>query len=95
MDSPHARVYAALLLLYPLELRRQFGEEMLQVFADQMWDARQSRGWIGAVSVWRSVAAELLRTTAASHARAVGVSLVSGLSSLGILCTLFWLMTGR
>jgi hypothetical protein len=47
------RIYAALVLLYPAILRRQFGEEMIEVFAEQMRDACRKNGWVGGMGVWR------------------------------------------
>ncbi len=59
------RVYATLLLLYPSTLRRQFGQEMIEVFADQMRDACQTDGWVGGMGVWSCVGREVLRTALA------------------------------
>jgi hypothetical protein len=63
----NCRVYATLLLLYPSTLRRQFGEEMIEVFADQMRDACQRDGWVGGIGVWCCVGGETLRTVLSSH----------------------------
>jgi hypothetical protein len=84
------RIYAALVLLYPATLRRQFGEEMIEVFAEQMRDACRKNGWVGGMGVWRSVAGETLRTALSSHLRIIGISFASGLTALGLLCTFFW-----
>lgn len=89
------QVYAALLLLYPSSLRRQFGEEMIEVFADQMRDAHQKDGWVGRMGVWRCVADETLRTALSSHLQIVGISFVSGLAALGLMCTFFWTIFGQ
>ncbi|SPF41616.1 hypothetical protein SBA1_370004 [Candidatus Sulfotelmatobacter kueseliae] len=84
------RVYATLLLLYPSTLRRQFGQEMIEVFADQMRDACQTDGWVGGMGVWSCVGREVLRTALCSHLQVIGISFVSGLTALGLLCTFFW-----
>jgi hypothetical protein len=84
------RIYAATLLLYPVTLRRQFGEEMIEVFADQMQDAQQNDGWMGKTRVWCCVARETLCTVVTSHLQIVGISLAAGLSALGLMCTFFW-----
>jgi hypothetical protein len=89
------RVYAALLLLYPSALRRQFGAEMLDVFAEQMRDACQQDGWVGGMGVWRCVAGEVLSTVVSSHLQLVGISFVSGLAALGLMCSFFWAIFGR
>ena len=89
------RVYATLLLLYPATLRRQFGEEMIEVFADQMRDACQRDGWVGWIGVWCCVGGEALRTVVSSHLQIVGISLVSGLAALGLMCSFFWATFGQ
>jgi hypothetical protein len=89
------RVYAAVLLLYPVALRRQFGEEMVEVFSDQMQDACRRDGWMGAMGVWCCVGREALRTAVASHVKVMGISLVSGLTALGLMCTFFWAISGQ
>ena len=88
------RVYAALLLLYPSTLRRQFGDEMIEVFADQMRDACRRDGWVGGLGVWCCVGGESLRTAVSSHLQIVGISFVSGLTALGLICTFFWATFG-
>jgi hypothetical protein len=91
----NCRAYAALLLLYPPDLRRQFGAEMVEVFADQMRDACESSGWAGGISVWCCVAGEVVRTMLSSHLRIIGVSLVSGLTAFGLMLTFFWVTFGE
>jgi hypothetical protein len=51
------RAYARLLVLYPEDLRREFGADMLEAFADDLGGAR---GIAGTLSVWRSAARELM-----------------------------------
>ena len=41
----NARVYGMLLRLYPAELRDDFGEEMTQVFLDDIDDSGAARVW--------------------------------------------------
>jgi hypothetical protein len=84
------RIYAATLLLYPVTLRRQFGDEMIEVFADQMRDAQQNDGWIGRARVWCCVGTETLCTVVSSHLQIVGISVAAGLSALGLMCSFFW-----
>jgi hypothetical protein len=84
------RIYSGVLLLYPVALRRQFGDEMIEVFADQMQDAKLNDGWIGLARVWCCVARETLCTAVTSHLQIVGISLAAGLSALGLMCTFFW-----
>jgi hypothetical protein len=91
----NCRVYAALLLLYPATLRRQFGAEMVEVFADQMRDACEAGGWAGGIGVWGCVGREVFRTALSSHLQIIGISFVSGLTALGLLCTFFWATFGQ
>ena len=53
------RLYGTLLLLYPANLRFEFGEEMLSVFAEQVRDGCKRRGLAGLWRVWYSVAIEI------------------------------------
>src|SRR5579871_4744300 len=55
------RVYRAMLSLYPVELRRDFGSEMIEVFADDLADARQTNGIAGACLVWWCALCEVFR----------------------------------
>ena len=47
----NCRIYSSLLFLYPSAFRRQFGEEMLEVFSEQMREACQQGGWLGGMAV--------------------------------------------
>jgi hypothetical protein len=89
------RVYAALLLLYPTALRQQFGEEMLEVFTDQMRDARNKDGWVGEMAVWRCVAGETVHTVVSSHLQTASVSVLSILAAFGLVTTFFWSIFGQ
>jgi hypothetical protein len=91
----NCRIYSSLLFLYPSAFRRQFGEEMLEVFSEQMREACQQGGWLGGMAVWRCVSGELLRTVFSSHLEFVGISFVSGLTALGLMCSFFWAIFGH
>jgi len=88
-------VYGALLRLYPSALRRQFGDEMIEVFADQMRDACARDGWVGGMGVWGCVGGEIFCTALSSHLQIVGISFVSGLTALGLMCSFFWAIFGQ
>jgi hypothetical protein len=51
------RIYGWLVAFYPEDLRRDFGEEMVLVFAEELRDA----GLPGALRVWRRALAEFVR----------------------------------
>ncbi|MES1260994.1 MAG: hypothetical protein ABUS49_04590 [Acidobacteriota bacterium] len=55
------RVYAALLPLYPPDLRRDFGADIVEAFAEDQEDAFRTRGFSGVFRVWWRAAGELLR----------------------------------
>lgn len=56
-----ARLYAALLPLYPPDSRRDFGAEMAAVFAEDLSDAWRDAGLSGAIRVWLLAAIEFVR----------------------------------
>ena len=71
------RIYAAILLLYPRTLRREFGQEMVEVFTEQLRDARRLDGWAGEMKLWGCIAGETVKTLATAHMQIVGVSVAS------------------
>jgi hypothetical protein len=54
------RLYGWLLVLYPSRLRSRFGEEMTDVFEQQIREAWQLNLFPGVARVWSSAAEELL-----------------------------------
>jgi hypothetical protein len=54
------RLYAWMLALYPLALRTRFGNEMADVFEQQIRDAWQCHRFTGVARVWSSAAEELI-----------------------------------
>jgi hypothetical protein len=48
----NGRIYRYLLSLYPKELRRRFGADMMEVFEDLLSDAYSERRAIGIASLW-------------------------------------------
>jgi hypothetical protein len=58
-----AKVYAALLRLYPLEFRQRYGEQMLQVFRDSC------RGGDGLARLWLAALADLLVNAIAERSK--------------------------
>ena len=55
-----SRAYAVLLVLYPDELRRRFGEEMTDVFDQQLEGAWEEGGFLGLARIWLRAIGELL-----------------------------------
>jgi hypothetical protein len=62
------RLYAAALPLYPPDLRRDFGAEMADAFAQDLADALQRNGMRGVMRVWYCAISELLRIALPSQA---------------------------
>ena len=56
-----ARLYGRLLLLYPDDLRRDYGAEMILAFHGDIESARRDAGVRGVLRVWRCAASEVLR----------------------------------
>jgi len=68
-EASHERVYRSLLRLYPSEFRARFGDEMVQLFGDQLRDARTGRGSSGPAGTWLRTLGDLALTAASEHAR--------------------------
>lgn len=62
------RAYAAMLFLYPAELRRDFGAEILDVFREDLGHAGSFRGLAGIASVWACALREFLRIALPAYA---------------------------
>jgi hypothetical protein len=61
------RIYERLLGLYPADLRRDFGREMVLAFADDMEAAWRGNGALGIVRVWRCALRETLTIALPAH----------------------------
>lgn len=56
------RIYRALLLAYPGDFRRAYGEEMVQVFSDLCRDVLDRQGTPGLVQLWMGTFIDLVLT---------------------------------
>ena len=56
-----SRIYGRLLVLYPGDLRREYGADMALVFAEDLGAARRDAGMRGVVRVWRCALVEFVR----------------------------------
>ena len=72
MSGPSERVYAGLVQLYPTRFRARYGAEMVQLFADQLRDARAGRGPMGFVGTWLRGIVDLVANAISEHARGEG-----------------------
>jgi hypothetical protein len=62
-----SRIYGGLLLLYPQELRRDFGAEMAAVFAEDLADAWRRQHSRGVFRVWWCSLCEVVRIAVPGH----------------------------
>ncbi len=62
------RLYAALLLAHPAAFRAEYGDEMRELFRDQLRQARASHGVRGVLQFWMRAAADLFGAAIAEHA---------------------------
>ena len=84
----HERVYRSLLRVFPADFRARYGDQMVQLFSDQLRDQGQGRSWLKAVGdIPGSAASERLRRNrTVAHSMAVAPSLPSRfLGALGVL----------
>jgi len=66
------RVYRALVGLYPSAFRMRFADEMVQLFGDQLRDARSSNRPLGLTMTWFRILGDLVVTAASEHIRGEG-----------------------
>ena len=60
-------VYRALLWCYPGPFRHEYGQQMVDAFADQLRDARRRAGLRAQVAVWAGTLVDLLPTAFREH----------------------------
>jgi hypothetical protein len=65
----HERVYGWLLRFYPAEFRARFAGDMVQLFRDQLRDARTGASPAGPARTWLRTLPDLVMTAASEHAR--------------------------
>ena len=69
-----SRIYRRLLVLYPEDLRRDFGADMAFVFAEDLEGARREAGMRGVIRVWWCALSEFVRFAPPGHASSPAVS---------------------
>lgn len=70
-EGAHAsqRVYAGLLRLYPRAFRTRYGDEMVQLFGDQLREARRASGASGAAVTWIRTLLDTATSAVGEHLR--------------------------
>src|SRR5580692_10671680 len=79
------RAYRRLLVLYPANLRRDFGPEMLEAFAHDLSAECAARGIKGAIRVWRITLRETIRIALPAWLEIPAVAVPAISSALAIL----------
>lgn len=59
LDISH-NVYGSILIFYPKDLRADFGNDMIEVFDEQAWDAYSRGGFSGLLRVWFHATREIV-----------------------------------
>jgi hypothetical protein len=62
-----ARLYRALLLIFPASFRRAYGDEMARAFRDLCRDAWRTSGAGGVLALWPGALRDLLAAASAEH----------------------------
>jgi hypothetical protein len=68
-DGGHARVYRWTLRLYPAAFRARFADEMVQLFSDQLRDARTGGAPAAVAGTWLRTIGDLVTTATSEHLR--------------------------
>ena len=86
------RLYGWLLVLYPPALRGRFGEDMADVFEQQIRDAWKASRFSGVARVWSCAAEELIRIALPGRLSqgAIRVPVLSLIGSLALFLLFFW-----
>jgi predicted permease len=61
------RLYAALLLMLPAGFRDEYGEQMRELFRDQLHQAQANRGALGVIRFWTRATADLCTAAIGEH----------------------------
>ena len=69
LGASHERLYRRLLRCYPAAFRARFGDEMVQLFGDQLRDARTGNATGGVAGTWLRTLGDLATTVVAEQAR--------------------------
>ena len=66
-EAPHDTFFRALLRVFPLEFRGDFGRQMTEDFRDQREDAASRGGAFGVLRLWLRIAADFIRRAPQEH----------------------------
>ena len=61
MSGLSVKIYSGILLLYPPDLRRDFGPDIIELFAEDLDDARRRHRFAGVFRVWWCAVCEFWR----------------------------------
>lgn len=79
------KVYETSLVLYPSDLRREFGAEMVEVFDEQVSEAYSRSGFPGLLRVWISATREFVTIALLGRLTERMVSIVAVTAALALM----------
>jgi len=65
--AKQALIYRVFLYCYPAAFRQEFGDQMLALFADQLYSARQSGNFGEQLAIWMRAALDALTIAPKEH----------------------------
>ena len=84
LDVSH-KVYESSLIFYPKDLRGDFGDEMIEVFDEQEWEAYSRSGLSGLLRVWFSATREIVMVAFPGHLAERAIPIVAVTATLGFM----------
>jgi hypothetical protein len=79
------KVYERSLIFYPMDLRRDFGGEMMEVFDEQIAHAYSRRGFSGLLRVWCSAAREFVTVALPTRLAERAVPIIAVTATLAVM----------
>jgi hypothetical protein len=79
------KIYERSLVLYPRELRRDFGAEMVEVFDERVSEAYSRSGFPGFLRVWFSATREFVTIALPSRLAERGVPIIAVMATLALM----------
>ena len=79
------KVYKSILILYPKDLRGDFGNEMIEVFDEQAWEAYSRHGSSGLMRVWFSTTWEIVTVAFPGHLAGRGIPIIAVTATLAFM----------
>src|SRR5215469_4311530 len=84
LDVSH-KFYESSLVFYPKDLRRDFGNDMMEVFDEQAWEAYFQCGFSGLLRVWYGATREIVTVAFLGHLAARALPIIAVTATLAIM----------